>query len=89
MQKSKIQIVEVIFFLYLFFDIFDYYIILFAFLSNTIPCQNSLSYNYYQSGGKSMFFKMTTDSDQHVKSIEETVEQLEQNLPQWYFSQPE
>ena len=41
-----------------------------------------LSYNYYQSGGQSMFFKMTTDSDKHVKSIEETVEQLEQNLPQ-------
>lgn len=42
----------------------------------------ALSYNYYQSGGQSMFFKMTTDSDKHVKNIEEVVEQLEQNLSQ-------
>ena len=55
-----------------------------ALLACTLGIGNvvALSYNYYQSGGQSMFFKMTTDSDKHVKNIEETVEQLGKNLPQ-------
>ncbi|MDF1683116.1 MAG: glycerophosphodiester phosphodiesterase family protein [Legionellaceae bacterium] len=44
----------------------------------------ALSYNYYHSshqpGNPSMFFKMTTDSNQHIKNIEETVGRLEVNL---------
>lgn len=55
-----------------------------ALLACTLGVGNvvALSYNYYQSGGQSMFFKMPTDSDRHVKNIEETVGQLEQNLCQ-------
>jgi glycerophosphoryl diester phosphodiesterase len=55
-----------------------------ALLACTLGIGNvvALSYNYYQSGGQSMFFKMTTDSDRHVKNIEETVGQLEQKLSQ-------
>jgi len=55
-----------------------------ALLACTLGIGNvvALSYNYYQSGGQSMFFKMTTDSDKHVKNIEGAVDKLEHNLSQ-------
>jgi len=62
-----------------------------ALLACTLGIGNvvALSYNYYQSGGQSMFFKMTTDSDKHVKNIEGAVDKLEHNLSQWYLLQRE
>lgn len=41
----------------------------------------ALSYNYYQSGGQSVFFKMPTDSAKLVADIANTAEKLGNVLP--------